>query len=176
MEFTVKASGALNMRPGPFKHLVNKNVSTAENDVMRPARDIAKKPIPDGASGILKATRFERATMAKLETRLENKHPLIGFVEERTKPHVIAPKTKPKIVGGKRKGGVLAFKGKGGTVFATKVNHPGTKGKYSFLHAWEFFQATLQPSVQQAVDAAFMGQPFNSGGAVSRTAPTAIRI
>jgi hypothetical protein len=176
MEFTIKASGALNMRPSAFKHLIGKNVSTAENDTMRTARDIVKKPIPDGASGILKATKFERATIANLQFSVSNRHPLFEYVEEKTKPHVILPKSKATIVGGKRKGGVLAFKGKGGTVFATKVNHPGTPGKHSFLHAWEFVQAVFQPSVQQAVDAAFEGNSYSGGGSVSRTAPTVIRI
>jgi len=165
IEFTVKASGALNMRPSAFTHLVNRNVSTAENDTMRPARDIVKKPIPDGASGIVKATSFERATIGKLETSVKNAHPLMPYIEEDTKPHVIEAKNKKS----------LAFKVKGQLIFAKKVNHPGTKGKYSFLHAWEFFQATFQPSVQDAVDAAFEGRGYGSA-AVSRTSPTAIRI
>ncbi|MBI3654066.1 MAG: hypothetical protein HY231_23800 [Acidobacteria bacterium] len=165
MEFTVKASGALNMRPSAFNHLVGKNISTAENDTMRPAREIVKKPIPDGASGILKATKFERATIANLAFSISNKHPLIEYVEEKTKPHVIQAKNKKS----------LAFKGKGGMVFAKKVNHPGTKGKHSFLHAWEFVQAVFQPSCQQAVDAAFEGRAYN-GGAVSRASPTVIKI
>ena len=51
------------------------------------------------------------------------------FVEFDTKPHVIEPK-KP--------GGVLAFKVGGTTVFAKRVNHPGT---------------TAQPFVRPAYDA-----------------------
>jgi hypothetical protein len=167
MEFVINKTGALQFtgRPSAFKHLVNKNISTAENDTMRPARDMVKKPIPDGASGILKAVTFERATIGKLETSVRNEHPLMKYVEEDTKPHVIEAKNKKS----------LAFKVKGKLVFAKKVNHPGTKGKYSFLHAWEFFQGTIQPSVQQSIDAAFEGKPYGSG-TVSRTSPTAIRI
>src|SRR5687768_13626766 len=131
MEFIVTASGALNMRPSSFKHLVGKNVSTAENDIMRPAREIVKKPIPDGASGILKATKFERATIAKLDFSISNAHPLFEYVEEKTRPHVIEAKGKKP----------LAFKVKGKLVFARRVNHPGTPGKHSFLHAWEFVQS-----------------------------------
>jgi hypothetical protein len=166
MEFVINKTGALQFtgRSSAFKHLVNKNISTAQNDVMRPTRDIVKKPIPDGASGIFKAFTFERATIGKLETSVRNDHPLMKYVEEATKPHVI-----------EAKGKALAFKVKGKLVFAKRVNHPGTKGKYSFLHAWEFFQPTYQPSIQQSVDAAFEGKPYGSG-TVSRTSPTAIRI
>lgn len=165
MEFTIKASGALNMRPSAFKHLVGKNVSTVENDIMRPAREIVKKPIPDGASGILKAIQFQRATIGNLAFSISTSHPLAVFVEERTKPHEI-----------RAKGKALRFAVKGKVVFAKSVHHPGTKGKYSWLQAWDFVQATFQPGVQQAVDAAFNGQPYNGGGSVSRTAPTAIKI
>src|ERR1043165_8257478 len=122
MEFEIQASGALNMRPAAFKHLVGKNISSAENDTGRAARDIVKRPIPDGASGIVKATRFECATIAKLDFKVENKHPLIEYVEEKTKPHEIVPKNKK----------ALAFTVKGQHVITRKVKHPGTTGKHSF--------------------------------------------
>jgi hypothetical protein len=166
MQFTVKASGALNMRPSAFRHLASKNISTAENDTGRTSRDIVKKPIPDGTSGILKATKFELATIGKLEFSIRNAHTLFGYVEEKTKPHVITPKNKKALV----------FAGKGGMVFARRVNHPGTPGKHSFRQGWEFVRAVFKPSVQQAIDAAFEGRAYSGGGAIGRSAPTAIRI
>ena len=75
-----------------------------------------------GRSGVLKAT----ADYAK-------------FVHDGTKPHVIRPKTE---------GGVLAFMIGGRTVFAKKVNHPGTKAN---------------PFLQKGVDKTDLGAEFENG-------------
>ena len=55
------------------------------------------------------------------------------FVELDTQPHVIKP------VNAK----ALRFKANGELVFATKVNHPGTKGHHMFLKGVNFFETEL---------------------------------
>lgn len=57
------------------------------------------------------------ATRTARGSRVRYGAPYSAFVHEGTRPHVIAAKD----------GGLLAFEGAGGTVFAKKVNHPGTQ-------------------------------------------------
>lgn len=56
-----------------------------------------------------------------------------AFVEFGTAPHEIRPK----------KGKVLAWRGPGGMVYATKVNHPGTKAQPYVRPAFERWVDTL---------------------------------
>jgi HK97 gp10 family phage protein len=64
-----------------------------------------------------------------------------GYVEFGTKPHVIRPKTP---------GGVLVFKMNGTTVFAKKVNHPGTKAQPFVRPAFEAWVDSLGTMAAEA--------------------------
>jgi hypothetical protein len=52
----------------------------------------------------------------------------------------------------------LRFKVGGKVVFARKVSHPGTKGKYSWKKADEFVEKNLPGQLQLAVDATLAGR------------------
>ena len=54
-------------------------------------------------------------------------------VELGTPPHLIVPKNKK----------ALKFEINGETVFATRVNHPGTQGSHMFLKGVNFFEKQL---------------------------------
>lgn len=62
--------------------------------------------------------------------RIYNQVPYAQFVHDGTKPHPIYPK---------KAGGFLVFQVNGKTVFARKVNHPGTKSQ-------PFYQAAIDQS------------------------------
>lgn len=71
----------------------------------------------------------------------ENIAPYAGYVEFGTKPHVIRPKTP---------NGVLVFKMNGTTVYAKKVNHPGTKAQPYVRPAFEAWVDSLGTMAAEA--------------------------
>lgn len=71
----------------------------------------------------------------------ENIAPYGGYVEFGTKPHTIRPKTP---------GGVLVFKMNGTTVYAKKVNHPGTKAQPFVRPAFEAWVDSLGTMAAEA--------------------------
>ena len=67
--------------------------------------------------------------------------PYAGYVEFGTKPHVIKPKNPD---------GVLVFKVGGTTVYARKVNHPGTQAQPYVLPAFEAWVDSLGTMAAEA--------------------------
>ena len=165
-ELHVGARGALKEPPEKINRLMKKNISTAINDSFRPAWDMVRNPIPKGPSGLYTSIKFQRATIAHLEARIHSNHPLVDLVENPTAAHEIKPRgsVSDMVAGTARK--ALRFKVKGKMVFAARVHHPGTKGKRSWQAATNFLRAVLQPSVQQAIEAAIAGREYVSGAKV----------
>lgn len=178
IEYAVEKAGVLKDPPDKFSRQMKKNVSTAVNDVLRPAQDMVRGPIPKGASGLFQSIKLKRATIASPEATINSTHWLLELVEEKTSAHVIRPRgsVSDMVAGTAHK--ALRFKVKGKMIFATKVNHPGTKGKYSWKAGYEFVEATLQTSIQQAVEAALAGQDYSSGPKVysNRSTPIPVRV
>ena len=148
IKFEIKTTGLLNGKPSEFEHLLRKNISAAENGTIRAARDLARKPIPDGAAKIRTSIKVTPSTIARLETSVQTSHPLMRYIEEPTRPHIIRPKNKK----------ALAFTVRGKHYIVKEVHHPGTKGKHSFEQAWRYFQDSFEPTVGLAISAAFEGQ------------------
>lgn len=71
----------------------------------------------------------------------ETMAPYAGYVEYGTKPHVIKPK---------RPEGVLVFKVGGTTVYAKKVNHPGTKAQPYVAPAFQAWVDSLGTMAAEA--------------------------
>ncbi|MBI3652096.1 MAG: hypothetical protein HY231_13835 [Acidobacteria bacterium] len=151
IKFEIKTTGLLIGRPSEFEHLLRKNISIAENRTIRTARDLARKPIPDGTAKIRTSIKVIPSTIGKLETSVRTQHPLMQYVEEPTRPHIIRPKNKK----------ALAFTIKGKHYVVKEVHHPGTKGKHSFEQAWRYFQENFEPVISNAITAAFAGKVFN---------------
>lgn len=166
LEYVIEQSGALKDPPDKLSRQMKKNGATAINDCVRPAWDMVRKPIPVGPSGLNKAIKMKRATIGGLEAMIHANHPLVDLVEEKTDPHVIMPRgsVSDMVAGTSKK--ALRFKVRGRIVFAKKINHPGTKGKFSWLIGSRFVKATLAASIQAAVEAAMNGRDYSSGGKV----------
>lgn len=157
--------GPITRTPAQFGSLLNHNTVTAINSVLTTARQIAREPIPSGPSGIKNSIQLEKAKISTASTRLETTHPLFGVVEEDTPPHVIEAKNKK----------ALAFTRRGKTIVVKRVNHPGTKGKYSFKKANQFVDRALGPQLSQAVEAAFNGKRLSLVEASILSALVALR-
>lgn len=71
----------------------------------------------------------------------ENIAPYAGYVEFGTQPHTIRPKSP---------GGVLVFKMNGRTVFAKRVNHPGTAAQPYVRPAFEAWVDSLGTMAAEA--------------------------
>jgi hypothetical protein len=127
---------------------------------------MVRNPIPKGPSGLYASIKFQRATIPRLEARIHSNHPLVDLVENPTAPHEIKPRgsISDMVAGTAKK--ALRFKVKGKLVFAARVHHPGTKGKRSWQRGLAFVRAVLQPSVQQAIEAAIAGREYFSGAKV----------
>ena len=123
MSFTMKFSGKVNLgNAGTI-------IAGATNRVLRDIGDVYKPALKSETprrSGKLRRTTIyqiiEGQTSQTLEVRQGARTPdgdfYGGFVRGGTKAHEIRPK---------RKGGVLVFQIGSVTIFARKVNHPGTK-------------------------------------------------
>ena len=161
-ELQVEARGALREPPEKINRLMKKNISRAINDSFRPAWDMVRNPIPKGPSGLYASIKFQRATLPRLEARIHSNHPLVNLVEDPTAAHEIRPRgsVSDMVAGTAKK--ALRFKVKGKIVFATRVRHPGTKGKRSWKAGVTFLRSVLQPSVQQAIEAALVGREYFS--------------
>ena len=84
-------------------------------------------------TGLLKRGNQSEVVASGDYGRVYNQVPYATFVHNGTKPHPIYPK---------KAGGVLVFQIGGKTVFARKVNHPGTK-------AQPFYQAAIDQSANE---------------------------
>lgn len=69
------------------------------------------------------------------------KAPYAGYVEHGTEPHVIRPKTP---------NGVLRFQANGVTVYAKKVNHPGSAPHPYVMPAFQAWVDSLGPMAAEA--------------------------
>lgn len=104
---------------------IDQNISTwATEEVLLPAQvDLANSINQRAANGLSIEKSGWMKTNLVWDLRGENGEPLHFFLELGTDPHEILPK---------KDGGVLAWKGPsggfvtGGTIFAAKVNHPGS--------------------------------------------------
>ncbi|MEW6210146.1 MAG: hypothetical protein AB1631_17400 [Acidobacteriota bacterium] len=150
LQIQTELTGPIARPAGELSRLLNRNVTTAINSVMAEAKRIAQAPIPRGPSGIRKSIELERARISTGEAKLETTHPLFRFVEERTRPHVIAPKNKKALAFRPRRSRKM--------VFTKRVVHPGTAGKRSFAAADTFVERSLGPQLEMAVFAALDGR------------------
>ncbi|HEX8185438.1 MAG TPA: hypothetical protein VF747_11820 [Blastocatellia bacterium] len=96
--------------------------------------------------------------MSTLLASVSTEHPLARVVEEKTDPHEIRPRNSVSdmVAGTAHK--ALRFKVKGKVVFAKKVNHPGTPGKYSWKAADDYVERHLPAHIKMAVDATIDGR------------------
>lgn len=147
LNFKPELGGALAKPVGQIASLMKRNISKAINQTVKPAHKIVRDPIPNGASGLWKAIEFDKATIPNQEAVIHSSHPLTKLVEDDTKPHQIRP------INSK----VLAFKVKSKLIFTKLVNHPGTKGKHSWVRGSRYVDSNLMPNIKRAMDATFEG-------------------
>lgn len=88
-------------------------------------------------SGAYAATIKSRKTVGNSSVSLTwtAADPLSTWILKGTAPHVITPR---------QAGGVLVFEAGGGTVFARKVNHPGTAANDYPARAWSNAAASIE--------------------------------
>jgi hypothetical protein len=147
LQFKPQLGGVLAQPVGQTASLMKRNVSKGINQTMKPAHNLVRDPISNGASGLKKSFEFDKATIPKQEATIQSSHPLTKLVEDDTKPHQIRP------INAK----VLAFKVKSKIIFTKLVNHPGTKGKHSWVKGAKHVDAHLMNNLKRAMDAALEG-------------------
>lgn len=146
---------ARSLRDSPLARFSWARASTAFADTAQPlVRDAlkAKAPIGQGprAGRLKKSIRSQRKTSVGeglLEIQFTAHVPYIEYVLDGTRPHTITPKAAR----------ALHWQGTGGSMFAKRVQHPGTRANHFNLRAVVPLGPELQKLFEAAVKAAMEG-------------------
>jgi hypothetical protein len=96
---------------------------------------------------------LQTRTVGSILIEVRNPVPLARMVEEPTKPHEIVPHSKK----------ALHWGGPGGDVFATRVHHPGTKGKGRLPGLLNHLASSFEAQITKRVTPLLQGDSAPTG-------------
>lgn len=151
-DYKTETTGLLQAGSSTFGKLLLRNAVAAMNDLGEAARTRIRVGIPrHGGDSLYNSIKLDRASLTNGAVfNVHTESPIAVFRELDTKPHVIVPANKK----------ALRFTVGRTTVFATKVNHPGTRGLHNWQYTNQQVRLRLPWAIQAAVDATLNLQPY----------------